>query len=282
MTLYSKTIEVRKQGLDKFYTNEDTVDRCLGLLYDIYKEPFDLTVEPSAGSGAFLKKIKGNKIGLDIEPEHPDIIKKDFFDYTLELYLNNVLVLGNPPFGKCSSLAIKFFNHSATFADVIAFIIPRTFRRVSLQNKLDKYFHLVLDEELPLNPCCFTPKMSVKCCFQIWEKRRQPRDVVVLQLCHPSWTFLKLASKDIKGQPTPPKDADFAIKAYGGKCGEICTENLDALRPKSWHWIKVNEPMKKETLISNFNKLDYSISLDTARQNSIGKGELVTLYNSMF
>ena len=83
--------------------------------------------------------------------------------------------------------------------------------------------------------------------------------------------------KDAKGQPTPPKGADFAMRAYGGKCGEIVDTGLEALRPKSWHWIK--SKINKNTLIERFNALDYSISLDTARQNSIGRGDLVRLYS---
>ena len=67
------------------------------------------------------------------------------------------------------------------------------------------------------------------------------------------------------------------MRAYGGKIGEIKLNDLYELRPKSWHWIKSN--IEKKELISRFNKLDYSNSLNTARQNSMGRGELVSLYN---
>ena len=70
--------------------------------------------------------------------------------------------------------------------------------------------------------------------------------------------------------------ADFAIRAYGGKCGEIINTDLETLRPKSWHWIKSN--INKNTLMERFTTLDYTLSLDTARQNSIGRGDLVRLY----
>lgn len=91
--------------------------------------------------------------------------------------------------------------------------------------------------------------------------------------------FLPFGSIDDKGQPTPPDGADFAIRAYGGKCGEIKDDihELKTLRPKSWHWIKCK--INKDVLISRFNMMDYSNSLNTARQNSMGKGELVALYN---
>ncbi len=264
-------------GLDKFYTIPTISKRCIdsvGGLYDWSR--WELIVEPSAGDGSFLTQIPAdNKIGIDIAPEHKDIVFQDFFTYSPPP-ATKILVIGNPPFGRVSSLAIRFFNHAAAWADTIAFIVPRTFRRISVQNKLNAAFHLVFDEEIPLEPCSFSPPMGVKCCFQIWEKKDTKRVVIKLPLKHADWDFLELGPKDDKGQPTPPDGADFAIRAYGGKCGEIVSAGLEKLRPKSWHWIKAN--LDKNKLMDRFAALDYSLSLDTARQNSIGKGELVSLY----
>ena len=273
----SKT--VREQGLDKFYTIPVIVDKCIqtiGKKYDWAN--WDLIVEPSAGNGSFLFKLPSvKKIGIDISPDHPDILKQDFFTYIPNHVKTNILVIGNPPFGKISSLAIQFFNHAAKWANVIAFIVPRTFRRISVQNKLDLQFHLTLDEEIPTSPCSFTPPMMAKCCFQIWERKDVAREPVKLPTKHKDWEFLKLGPLGQNGQPTPPTGADFALHAYGSNCGEIKKENLETLHPKSWHWIKSNIPV--EILIGRFQQLDYSISLNTARQNSIGKGELVSLYS---
>jgi hypothetical protein len=269
---------VREEGLDKFYTIPSYSKKCIdnvSEMYDILK--WDLIVEPSAGNGSFLNQLPGtNKIGIDICPEHPNIVKQDFFDYSPPADKANILVLGNPPFGRVSSLAIKFFNHSAQWASVIAFIIPRTFRRVSVQNKLDEMFHLVYDEEVPTNPCCFSPPMMVKCSFQIWEKRQTKRALIDLPTKHADWEFLAFGPLDEKGQPTPPTGAEFAMRAYGGKIGEICADGLSELRPKSWHWFKSN--IDAAELIHRFKQLDYSNSLNTARQNSMGRGELVSLY----
>ncbi len=290
MTSYKELNEtvnkVRNDGLDKFYTIPTISKECINIVGSKYDwSSWDLVIEPSAGNGSFLLQIPtDNKYGLDIEPGHNDIQKCDFFNYTplSPDILNNpkrILVIGNPPFGKVSSLAIKFFNHAAKWANVIAFIIPRTFRRISVQNKLNKYFHLVHDNEIPTNPCSFNPPMMVKCCFQIWEKNKNVRPTIKLETTHIDWDFLSFGPIDHKGQPTPPDGADFAIRAYGGKCGEIkdIAEELKNLRPKSWHWIKCN--INKDMLIERFNMLDYSNSLNTARQNSMGKGELVSLYN---
>ena len=277
--LTKQTESIRKEGLDKFYTLPECSKKCIDKVFELYDiAGWDLIIEPSAGNGSFLNQIpSNNKIGIDILPEHQDIIKQDFFDYIPPSNNKNILVIGNPPFGRISSLAIKFFNHSAKWANVIAFIIPRTFRKISIQNRLNNKFHLVYDEELPNNPCCFIPIMSVKCCFQIWEKKDIEREFIDLPKTHNDWEFLKLGKRDDNGQPTPPLNADFAMRAYGGNIGEIKTEGLHELRPKSWHWFKTN--IDKNTLINRLSQLDYSNSLNTARQNSMGQAELVNIYS---
>ena len=86
--------------------------------------------------------------------------------------------------------------------------------------------------------------------------------------------------KDENNQPTPPIDSDFALKAYGSNCGKIVDEELHTLRPKSWHWIKSNIDIG--ILKNRFNTLDYSMSKDTVRQDSIGQQELIYLYKSKY
>ena len=282
---------VRAQGLDKFYTKPEIAKKCIDYVGGMYCwDKWDLIVEPSAGNGSFFKQIPSNrKIGMDIQPENANdndndnhnILTKDFLEYVPDTTkYKSVLVIGNPPFGKCSSLAMKFFNHAAQWANVIAFIVPRTFRRVSVQNKLDLTFHIIFDVDIPIKPCSFVPPMMAKCCFQIWEKRHILRSKTILSTAHADWTFLEYGPLDERKQPTPPTNADFALRAYGGKCGEMKTTDLQILRPKSWHWIKSN--ISVEQLISRFNELDYSLAQNTARQNSIGRGELVHLYTLHF
>lgn len=271
--------------LDKFYTIPSISLKCIETFeskYGLLSE-FDVVIEPSVGSGSFYKQLSVNeKIGIDISPDYMDenIITMDFLKYKLDKKYEDkkILVIGNPPFGRVSSLAIKFFNHASSFCNVIAFIIPKTFRKVSVQNKLNSNFHLVYDMDIPDKPCSFTPAMNVKCAFQIWERRDEIREAVILETTHPHWDFLSFGSKDSEGQPTPPYGPDFAIRAYGGKCGDIVRkpEELAELRPKSWHWIK--SKIDIDVLISRFKELDYSNSQNTARQNSIGRGELVSLY----
>lgn len=268
-------------SLDKFYTNENISKKCINILEKyIDFNNYDYILEPSAGNGSFYKFLPSYKtLGIDLEPKFDGIKKMDYFDF-IPLKNKKYIVIGNPPFGKNSSLAVKFFNKSSNFADFIAFIVPRTFKRVSIQNQLDLNFKLLYNEDLPLKPCCFTPKMNAKCCFQIWKKDEIPRELIKYDKTHPDFDFLKLGPKDSKNQPTPPLNADFVMKAYGSNCGELKCQDLNNLRPKSWHWIKSN--IDNEELKKRFNSLDYSISKDTVRQDSIGQQEVIYLYKMKY
>jgi hypothetical protein len=270
-----------ENGMDQFYTNKDIALKCYNKLTGLINlNDFDIHFEPSAGSGSFfniMNEIK--KLGIDIEPKEKGIHKMDFFEYKPQEH-KTYLVLGNPPFGRVSSLAVKFFNKSAEFANCIAFIIPRTFKRVSIQNKLNLDFELIYNEDLPITPCCFTPKMTAKCSFQIWVKKETKREKIIYDKTHADFKFLKHGPKDNKNQPTPPDNCDFVMKAYGCNCGEIINTNLELLRPKSWHWFQSN--IDTELLKNRFRQLDYSMSKDTVRQDSLGQQELIYLYKSKF
>lgn len=271
MGMYGRRIH--KNVKDQFYTNEENAKLFINKVNELFPlTSFKICIEPSAGTGNFLKYLpKVSRIGFDIDPKHNEIKRQNFFDVSYDR--DNILVIGNPPFGRISSLAVKFFNHSANFAKVIAFIVPRTFNRISIQNKLHKNFHLVYSQNI--NDRIFAPDMAAKCVFQIWEYRNEVRKIIELPKKHKDWEFLKLGPLDKNNQPTVPIGASFALLAYGGNIGRIVTDNLQDLRPKSWHWIKTNNPTE---LIKRFKSLDYSIASDTVRQNSLGQKELIALY----
>ena len=268
--------------LDQFYTKDEIAEKYYNIVKTFVDlNDYDIILEPSAGKGAFYKLFPEDKrVGLDLEPKYNGIQEKDYFDYIIDND-KKYIVIGNPPFGKISSIAVKFFNKSAEFADIIAFILPRTFKRVSIQNQLSLNFKLIFNDDLPLKPCCFEPIMNAKCSFQIWKKDIiNLREMIVYDIEHKDFNFIKLGEKDKNNQPTPPKNADFVIKAYGSNCGEIVDKDLHKLRPKSWHWIKSNIDIN--ILKKNIKSLDYSISKDTVRQDSIGQKELIYLYKIKF
>jgi hypothetical protein len=253
-------------NLDQFYTRPEIAKECCDLI-DFSK--YSSILEPSAGTGAFLPFLPEDKVtAIDLEPIHPSIEQRDFFEYKEK----HDLIIGNPPFGRVSSLAIKFFNHAATLTNTIAFIIPRTFRRVSVQNKINLEFHLILDHEVPMGS--FIPSsMKAKCCFQLWERKKYSREKIKLPLTHED--FIAKSYITINGKVHAPDDVDFAIRAYGSNIGQISFD-IEQLAPKSWHFIKAIN----ESCIDIFPNLDYyPMASWTARQDSIGKADLIYLYN---
>jgi hypothetical protein len=241
---------------------------------------YDHIVEPSAGKGVFYKLIPTDvRIGLDLEPKYDGVTRMNYFDFIPDSD-KKYAVVGNPPFGKISSLAVKFFNKSAEYANTIAFIVPRTFKRTSVQNILNMNFHLIYNMDLPIKPCCFEPNMSAKCSFKIWIKKNVKRSKQIYDKTHKDFNFVKHGPKDEDGQPTPPTDVHFAVKSYGSNCGVIQNDGLEKLRPKSWHWIKSNICVIE--LKKRFKSLDYSISKDTVRQDSLGQQELIHLYKCKY
>jgi len=172
--------------LDQFYTNDDVVQECLAL---VNLDDYDVIIEPSAGSGAFYTYLPVEKrVGVDLEPAYKGVIEQDYFKFVevaaackmFPVEGKTYLVVGNPPFGKNSSLARKFFNASALFADTIAFVLPRTFRKPSTLNQLNKYFHL--SKEIMLGKDAFHlpngKTHDVPCVFQVWERYSRPRSKI--------------------------------------------------------------------------------------------------------
>jgi len=166
----------RKEVNDKFYTKKETVKLLLSEL-DFAK--YDIIIEPSAGAGAFSLEIP-NCIAIDICPEHSSIKKQNFlsFEFIDDIFLKKILTIGNPPFGKQSNLAVKFFKKAATFSDCIAFILPKSFKKSSIQNKLPINFHLIKQIDIPEKSFILNEnEYDVPCIFQIWEKRIYNRNI---------------------------------------------------------------------------------------------------------
>ena len=71
--------------LDQFYTHPNIAKRFVEKIDEIYDlSTFDHVVEPSMGEGFIYDLLPENRIGLDIEKNHPDCLEGDFFDWVPE------------------------------------------------------------------------------------------------------------------------------------------------------------------------------------------------------
>jgi len=251
--------EAKRKG--QFFTRLDLAKRYVRIL----KNRVDLAdlqvVEPSAGGGAFLKVLPSGSFGCDIEPHCEDVFTADFL--TLEINSNRpIACVGNPPYGKNSKLAVSFFNHAASFSEVIAFILPRTFRKASTINMLDDRFHLLHEVLVPTNAFVFEGKAhSVPTVFQIWVRREDRRAKLPEIKTHVDFTF------------TSGADADFAIQRVGNDAGKVHHDRWRS--PQAHYFIKghVEDIMRK--LKPEFAKA----AANTAGNPSLSKPEVVAIYD---
>lgn len=281
MSKQIKTDTVYK--LDQFFTKKEVAKQCIKEVKSIYNfSNFDLIIEPSAGAGSFSQMLPINKrISIEIDQnlceQNHGYICKDFFEYFPPTNCKKILVIGNPPFGTQNKLSVDFFNHAASFAEVIAFIIPKTWNKQSIHNRLHEKFHLVKTTNL-LGDCFYGDKATnVKCCFQIWKRSSVNRIKETKLLSHNDWNFLPYIKNN--NDLIPPDNADFVILAYGSNSGQIST-NLFQWRPKSVHFIKSKIGFEK--LMKRFSSLDYSCANNSARQSSLCKTDLVRLYSEQY
>jgi hypothetical protein len=84
LRVVEKPKRAKSTALDKFYTKPEIAEYCVGVFSsNVEIKTQDLIVEPSAGSGSFIKmteKFNCNKIFLDIAPENKQIKQANFLE----------------------------------------------------------------------------------------------------------------------------------------------------------------------------------------------------------
>ncbi len=259
------------RSLDQFFTRRDVAAECTGKIKAYLLPSADgwLWIEPSAGGGAFYDAMDYPKIGIDIMSVRPDIMEADFLKWHPGSVNRKIAVVGNPPFGKNASLACKFFNHAAEFADIVAFIVPRTFEKPHFLSRLNRHMHLVQSHNL--DECSFEflgEPYSVPTVFQIWERKEDLRLATVSVRTHSDFDFVTL------------KDAHFAFQRVGARAGLVSFEGLKK-SPQSHYFLKARS--SKKTIFDRLKMIDWEpIKSRTAGNPSIGKAELVGAYLSVY
>jgi hypothetical protein len=255
-----------KNNLDQYYTNEDVAKKFIKIVKDKFPH-IELFIEPSAGTGAFSNNIK-NVLSFDIDPKQENILQRDFLEtlpFEFDIDVNKTCIIGNPPFGKNASLAAKFFNHSTKFANIVAFILPKSFRKESIQNRLHSKYWLIYDEDVPNDSFIFEGEIyDVPCCFQIWIRKKETRKKFTI-VDNP---YLEYTTKDA---------AEFSIRRVGINAGKAdvgvdksISSHYFVKRKKKLHsikkWVKI------------INDIDFSsLSSSTAGPRSLSKSELAKL-----
>jgi hypothetical protein len=292
------SIGLNRDTTDKFYTNKEIVEICINNIKSNIKiKKTDFIIEPSAGNGAFIEEI--NKMSkfclfLDIKPENNQIEECDYLNFKISEYkkYNNlkpnkkIHVIGNPPFGRQSSLAIKFIKKSCEFSDTLSFILPKSFKKDSLKKHFPLNFHLIYESDLPkysfniesnktdkidtkydidLSNSNERIKHDVPCIFQIWIKKDTERKVEE-KLKPINFTFIK---KD--------QNPDISFRRVGGTAGFV-DKDYENKNIESHNFIKFNDDIKKkitiDKIVIELNNIKYNFN-NTVGPKSISKQEII-------
>jgi len=270
-----QTKGLKRNVIDKYYTKDSAVDLCLNhVKTHIQINVDDLIIEPSAGNGSFINGIKSltsNYTFYDLEPEHGEIVKQDYllYDYaSVTGVFGKIHVIGNPPFGRQSSTAIKFIKKSCEFCDSISFILPKSFKKDSLKKTFPLNFHLVFEIDLPEKSFLVDGnEYNVETVFQIWEKRTTNR--AVTEKLEPV-NFMFVGKTE---------DPDISFRRVGVNAGTIDTK-MDEKSVQSHYFIKFTNG---KSITDNINKLS-TITYDfnnTVGPKSISKQELLKEFNKV-
>ena len=279
-------IDVQKVGLkrnpiDKYYTSLVVANDCIDLFIskvDVCIE--DLIVEPSAGNGSFIGPL--NEVGCavafyDIAPEHSCVSKQDYLDPAFDVAKINagghprVFVVGNPPFGRQSSLAIKFIKKSCEYCDAMGFILPKSFKKESMKRHVSLKYHLVLERNIDGDAFMVDGKPhNVPCVFQIWEKLGYDRpSIVKLKPC--GYSFVKMG--DIRSP-------HISFIRVGVNAGRVSREIIG--KNEQTHYFIRFDNGCDNIMYEKLCNLTFGCRDDTVGPRSISKQELICEVNSIF
>jgi len=259
---------LRIDRLDQFYTDPAYAFYFWNKVHTLLDlDSFDTFVEPCAGTGSFYELMPEDKrYGVDIDPQLDGIIKQDFLTWSIPIIpYGRVLTLTNPPFGRNSNLAIRFFNHAATFSSAIAMTVPRSFKKTTLHDRLNPRFKLIWEEDTPGKSFVNSKNehVDVKTVSQIWKSNLLDKRTKKEYKHKDYFTFVKFEDKH-----------DLRLRRIGWNSGKFY-DSVEEKEKGQFFFIKVSDK----------NVLDKIKSIDFAecRQNtggglSISRKDVIELF----
>ena len=132
--------------------------------------------ELGVGDGALFSRLPEPKQGVELRRVSPQLhgvqYGKDALAWKPSQKVGTVVM--NPPFAKQTA----FFNHAASFADVIVWIAGLHIRLWTNEDMLDSSMHLVKEWLVPPEWSAFTTAsgpVHIRTVVQVWRRRPQPR-----------------------------------------------------------------------------------------------------------
>lgn len=268
---------------DQFYTTLKVAKKCINKIPNLLN--YSAIIEPSAGTGSFSKYLKKNVFPYDLDPKDKSIKKQDFLLLKQKKqWGNKILFIGNPPFGKRSTLAKQFIKKAIKLnATTIAFILPDTFNKSSNQKYSiwPKEWSLIKTYKLPEKSFYIYVNNEkefyhVPCTFFIWTK-----DVLLKSKYKNLRTYPpKIMPKEFIFLPRGSEEADFVINGNSGKIKKV----NEVTNSKSEHYIRIINDRSKSwinSMMNKFKNLHYkNLSSVNGGNYWINQEEIINAWNS--
>ena len=226
-------------------------EATINLIDNVGVLPSDIFVWEDSTKGQYTVRIEGATVTDNLD------------DYS---GMKFDVVIGNPPYGSGGNDAIKFLNKCADLSDDIRMVLPRSFQKVSVQNKVRLDLIILEEELLPED----TFPNGIRAVYQRWIKTDKAREKVKTFTTHPDFEFV---SKE---------QANLCIgRVGGGPSGRVYVEGWEDRSVNSHYFVKCHSP----SIVNNFVVLERQLRELAKSGNNIptlSKHELISCYIETF
>lgn len=221
-------------------------------LVDTYRNDYDISVVSCEDANKDFFVYRGYKT----------YTSKDYFDGNINEIFD--MVIGNPPYGKNASLSVKYLNKAKNYTNVISLIVPASFNKPSIINRIDSHLHCEKNTDISKT------NLNINACFQQWVLKPIKREKIKTFKHHSDFEFVNKES------------ADIALGRVGaGPCGNVYRNNFQNRSEESHYFIKVKDPSvidKLESLTTLFRESgNQAVSVP-----SLSKNDLIRIYNGEY
>lgn len=267
----------RTTGTEQYYTPTETAAALTELMVGLVENPRSrVWVEPAGGTGTFTSAMTDaglRWVSWDIDPKAPGVKEADFLTLDVAELVkkyNGAVCLTNPPFGRNHSLSVPFFNQAARFCEYIGFIVPRSWRKWSVINRLDAHMHLIFDKDLSVTYQDeegeeLSDNKVLNTIFQVYQRRETKRERIEVE------------DRGYISKTTPEK-ADVALTVFGYGCGTART-SFERVPNTTQMFLKVSSPQ----VIQALKEIDFSgFSKNVAYVEALSMPEIRHCLNQWF
>ena len=187
---------------------------------------------------------------------------------------NNILILGNPPYGKNNVLAKKFILKSFEFSNNVIFILSNSFKTINYQNYLQK-FNIYIEKSFLLPNSLFDFKnKTVKLNTSVFYFTKKSNVKTSCDCGGDDIPFLIFTKNK--------EEAKFIIRRVGGLAGKIIEKDIEKYSLNSNYFIKSCDKIIFNILKNSFKELNKIAKSKTVSNPSLSKIDIKNFLKKKF